>query len=100
MYNFTTNGWKDLSSMTVPHAGFGCVILPQNPNQVLLLGTNSTNDMTRADIYDITTNTWKRAGSSNNQHDGVRLISLGSRVFAIGGNTKGIVDVEYNTIKV
>jgi hypothetical protein len=96
IYNFTTNQWRDLSPMAVPHFLFGCIILPQNPNLVLLLSTTDEGDKRRADIYDIANNTWRRAGSSNNLHNGVQLISIGQRVFAIGGIPNGNVVEEYN----
>jgi len=88
IYNFTTNLWKDLQPMTNPHAGFGCTIIPQNQNHILVLGANYLGDTTRADIYDIATNTWKRAASSNNHHNGVQLIALGQCLSTfLGGNT-------------
>lgn len=97
MYNFTSNQWKNLSSMAYPHAGFGCIILPQNPNQILVLGTTYfASDLSRADIYDIANDAWIRATGSIYKRDGVQLISLGKRIFAIGGYPNGNMVEEYN----
>jgi hypothetical protein len=93
MYNFTTNQWSDLSPMTDPHSKFGCIILPQNKNQVLLL--SSLNDSKRADIYDIANETMIRVSNSNNPHQDGRLVAIGQRVFAIGGIQSGIAAEEY-----
>ena len=50
-YSFTTNSWKNLAPMAVFHSGAGCVILPQNQSQVLVLSTYYTLDMTRCPSY-------------------------------------------------
>ena len=52
--------------------------------------------MHRADIYDINSNTWKRAASSNLKHNGVKMITMGNRVFAIGGDPSINVLEEYH----
>jgi len=88
MYNFTTDAWKDLQSRGQRCAGCGCIILPQNQNQMLVLSTD-WQDPYRADIYDILTDTWKPTGNSINNHNAVMLIALGKRVFAIGGYPNG-----------
>ena len=95
MYNFTTDAWKNLKPRGKNCAGCGCVILPQNQNQMLVLST-TWQDQTSADIYDIATDTWKPTGSASNQHTGVRLVSLGKRVFAIGAYPNGNQVEEFN----
>jgi N-acetylneuraminic acid mutarotase len=41
---------------------------------------------TSADIYTPTTNTWNKTGSTQYARAGASLVTLGKRVFAIGGN--------------
>ncbi len=95
MYNFTTDTWKILKSRGKHCAGCGCIILPQNQNQMLVLSTD-WQDPYSADIYDILTDTWKPTGKAKNGRNGVRLISLGKRVFAIGGHPNGNQVEEFN----
>ena len=95
MYNFTTDAWKTLKTRGKKCAGCGCIILPQNQNQMLVLSTD-WQDTFSADIYDIVTDTWQQTGKSTNSHNGVQLFSLGKRVFAIGGYTNGNQVEEYN----
>ena len=72
--------------MEVPHYYFGCVLLPNNANQILILSTVPGGNEARADIYDIMANTWRVTGSSVYARAGASLVSLGNIVFVIGGN--------------
>ena len=36
-FNFTSQLWKKLAPMGIAHYWFGCVVLPQNKNEVLLI---------------------------------------------------------------
>jgi hypothetical protein len=86
MFNFNTKTWTTLAPMTLAHAFFGCVILP-NSYLVLVVSTTPGGDERRSDIYDIKNNTWKVTGSTVNPRAGTSLVALGKRVFAIGGNS-------------
>ena len=53
----------------------------------------------RADIYDIEKDMWKRAASPNLPRSAGKLISLGNRVFVIGGEPGTKVVEEYQPSK-
>ena len=84
-YDFLANIWTTLTPMTMAHVFFGCVLLPDR-NRVLVVSTVHGGDERRSDIYDILTDTWNVTGSTVNPRAGTSLVTLGKRVFAIGGN--------------
>ncbi len=86
MYDFAVTNWKTLAPMTVAHAFFGCVLLPDR-NRVLIVATAPGGDERRSDMYNIATNTWNVTGSTVNARGRTSLVALGKRVFAIGGNS-------------
>jgi len=56
-------------------------------NRILVLSTIPGGNETSADIFDASTNTWKVTGSTHYARAGASLLTLGNRVFAIGGNS-------------
>ncbi len=63
----------------------------------------ANQNQTRSDIYNIETNTWEVTGNTNLGRAGAQLISIGSRVFAMGGwgipatlTTKTVEEYHYN----
>ncbi len=86
MFDFYTSTWKILAPMTMAHAFFGCVLLPDS-NLVLVVSTTPGGNEKRSDIYDLVNNTWNVTGSTVNPRAGTSLVALGKRVFAIGGNS-------------
>jgi hypothetical protein len=86
MVNMLTNSWIALAPMTTPHYSFGCVLLPDR-NRVLVISTVPGGDERRSDIYDAGSNTWNVTGSTVNARAGASLVTLGNKVFAIGGNS-------------
>ena len=88
MYNLTTKAWTNLASMLKTFANFGCTMLPGSINQILVMSfIHETDVNSSADIYDLGTNTWQNVQGASIGHSGTRLVTLGSRIFAIGGNS-------------
>jgi hypothetical protein len=54
--------------------------------KVLIVSTMPGADETRADIYDTASNTWSQTGSTLYPRAGSSLVTLGTRVFVMGGN--------------
>jgi hypothetical protein len=86
MVNMRTYSWKNLAPMTLPHYSFGCVLLPDR-NRVLIVSTVPGGNERRSDIFDASLNTWNVTGSTVNARAGASLVRLGTRVFAVGGNS-------------
>ena len=88
MYSFTTKAWTNLASMEKAHVNFGCIMLPGNTDQILVMCfIEGTDANSRADIYDLGTDTWQNVQGASAGRSGTRLVTLGSRIFAIGGNS-------------
>jgi hypothetical protein len=71
--------------MAVARNFSSCTVLPGN-KKVLIVSTMPGADETRADIYDIATNMWNQTGSTLYPRAGSSLVTLGTRVFVMGGN--------------
>jgi hypothetical protein len=86
MFNFLTGNWSYMANMTYSRYSFGCTLLPDR-NRVLVVSTVPGGDENRAVIFDPRTNVWSITGRTINARSGASLVTLGSRVFVIGGNS-------------
>ena len=98
MYNFSSSSWSYGSPMTLPHSFFACAVLPAR-DLVLVLSTEPGANEKRADIFDILANTWTVTGSSLLPRAGSSLITLGQRVFVIGGSGNGTAAMPTSTVE-
>ena len=94
-FNHSSNTWKVLESSSVPMDInlSACILLPSE--EVLVVGSEGTPYLSSAALYNIKANTWKKLPDTTNRRDGTSLVRLGSRIFAIDGHFKNVVE-EFN----
>jgi hypothetical protein len=94
-YDVEAQSWKLLASPPMDIEYSGCTVLPNG--KVLVLGSSSSIYRREAALYDVDKNSWTSLGGTTYDRFGTSLITLGDRVFAIGGGFDPDVEVEeYN----
>jgi len=74
--------------MEYPRSGHACAVLPGDDVKVLVSGgTKAFNGgaSTDGEVYDWSKNAWNKAGDMNTARFGHALVTVGSKVFAVGG---------------
>jgi hypothetical protein len=97
-FNHSCNTWQflDLSSAPMDIVYSGCILLP--PDEILVVGSEGYPYQSSAAVYNIRANTWKKLPATTNPKNGASLVILGSRILAIDGHFKNIIEeFNYNT---
>ena len=86
MFEITIQAWKILDP-AAPIGVFGsaCLLLPNE--EILVLGPSSAGESNSSFVYNVAENKWRQVGDSHFPRGESSLVSLGSRIFAIGGYT-------------
>ncbi len=92
VFNHSSNTWKVLDSSSVPIdiRLSSCILLPTD--EILVVGSEDTLYQSSAAVYNIRANTWKKLPDTTVSRQGTSLVSLGTRVFAICGEAKNVIE--------
>jgi hypothetical protein len=91
-YSMTTKTWSNLiKSPPIVFYNPTCLVLPNE--EVLVVGSSSSPY--QALMYNPQTNTWRKLPNLTNPYG--NLVKLGSRVFAVGGNTTKVEEFVITT---
>ena len=89
LYNVTTDSWRTLNAITVgDFYAHSCVRMPKGSDKFLVVGGNSFY-YNAADIYDASTDSWKQIAETIKVRRFSNLVTLGKRIFAMGGHDLG-----------
>ena len=84
-YNHTTKTWKNLVSFTADYKYSGCTSLPWSVTQGKFMVVAGLPSYTKATIIDVPNNDLELVPDTVVSRHGSNLITLGSRVFVLGG---------------
>ena len=89
-FNHTTQIWTELDAATLSMDVFysGCAVLPNE--DILVVG--SSNNPYMASLYNVKENTWTSLGNTTYKRTGTSLVTLGERVFVIGGTYGDVIE--------
>lgn len=85
LYNHTTKTWKNLVSLSADYVYSGCTSLPWSESEGKYMVVGGPSSYTQATIFDILNNDIELVPSTLFSRYGSNLITLGNRVFALGG---------------
>ena len=94
-FNFTTRTWTSFTTYP-PFETYksGCVVLS---NEEVLFAGSSVESVSHAAAYNPLTNGWRYLPSLNSTQGPCSLVQLGSRFFAVGGQTTTAEEFDPNT---
>ena len=95
-FNHTTQIWTELdaSAMSMEVYRSGCADLPNE--DILVVGSNNSPYQSSAALYNVKENTWTSLGNTTYERAGDSIVTLGERVFVIGGyGSAGGVNEEF-----
>ena len=85
-FNHTMHLWTKLDSVAlsieVDHSG--CAVLPNE--DILVVGSYNSPYKASAALYNVKENTWTSLGNTTYERRGTSLLTLGERIFVIGGD--------------
>lgn len=90
------NGIKDLnrldfSDMKLPRSGLGCTVIPSKNFSIMAAGGTKGFDqhaIQDTEIFNWQSNEWRTAANMNTGRFGHAVVTIGDRVFAIGGDDR------------
>merc|ERR1712142_229738 len=81
---------KFLADMTIPRSGHGCAAVAGNNSVLVSGGTQGFGEsaVSDAEVFSWSSNSWRKIASMNVARFGHAVISIGKRIFAIGGDDR------------
>jgi len=82
---------SDFADMNSPRSGHGCAVVPGEELSVIVAGGTKgfgQPAVAESEIFDWNMNTWKSVASMNKERFGHALVTVGEKVFAIGGDDR------------
>jgi hypothetical protein len=102
IFNITAQTWVVMDSSQVPMDFHWSSSLMLSKGIVFTVGSHQSSSFYSAAFYNPSNNSWIKLEETFTNHRGTRLVELGSKILAIGGNSSGIVEeflLETNTWK-
>jgi hypothetical protein len=92
IFNLTQQTWTVMDSSLVPIDLYLSSSLTLSNGNVFTVGSHQNGSQYSAAFYKPTDNSWTELDKSTTSHKGTRLVQLGSRIFAIGGRSRDLVE--------
>ena len=95
-YSELSDNIEDVADMSTPRYGHGCSAVPGEDLSVLVSGGITGRGKTAthsAEIFDWSSNSWRNISDMKTPRFGHAVVTVGDKIFAIGGDTKDRGDI-------
>ena len=91
-FNHVTHQWQILDSSQTPFQMYWSSCLNVQNDEILIVGSAMSPDYYSAALYNARTNQWTQLEKTVPNRSGSRLVMLGQRIFAVGGDKSDLVE--------